>query len=364
MAGLKQLLVNIIWKLLPDYMADRYYKKAKAHGIEWWGQRDCFSDIEENCKIFLNKKQLADPAYKMSVVRDIILSYRKYGMTANEYFSYGFPQKSAPERDKYLSRMRKDVLCMKATGKNWMDVLAQLKDKNKFYSLASPFFKRRTCKIDCDEDRNSFKLFCQGLDRLIAKPSKGACGKGVEIISLLEKSTDTVFDYLRSNGSYIVEELVKQDSRMAEWNVSSINTIRYPSFRKGDEYTSIVPVLRVGRKGNIVDNAGSGGCFAVIDPETGSIMTDGYDESGNVFKSHPDSQKVFRGNRIPEWETLKQFAIQVHASLPSEHKYVGFDFALSENGWVIIEGNWGDLILQQTALGRGFYDEFKKALLK
>ena len=359
-----EMIKNLAWKVFPAYMADSLYKKAEKKGIEWWGQRDCFSDVEENCKIFLSKKQLEDPAYKRSAVRDIILSYRKYGMTANEYFSYGFPQKSASERDKYLSRMRKDMLCMNATGKNWMDVLAQLKDKNKFYSLASPFFKRKTCKIDCDEDRGNFKLFCQGLDRLIAKPSKGACGKGVEIFSLLEKSADVVFDYLRSNGSYIVEELVKQDARMAEWNASSINTIRYPSFRKGDEYTSIVPVLRVGRKGNIVDNAGSGGCFAVIDPETGCIMTDGYDESGNVFKSHPDSQKVFKGTCIPEWDALKQFAIQVHASLPSEHKYVGFDFALSENGWVIIEGNWGDLILQQTALGRGFYDEFKKALLK
>lgn len=359
-----EMIKKLAWNVFPAYMADSLYKKAEKKGIEWWGQRDCFSDIEENCKIFLSKKQLEDPAYKRSAVRDIILSYRKYGMTANEYFSYGFPQKSASERDKYLSRMRKDMLCMNATGKNWMDVLAQLKDKNKFYSLASPFFKRKTCKIDCDEDRDNFKLFCQGLDRLIAKPSKGACGKGVEIFSLLEKSADVVFDYLRSNGSYIVEELVKQDARMAEWNASSINTIRYPSFRKGDEYTSIVPVLRVGRKGNIVDNAGSGGCFAVIDPETGCIMTDGYDESGNVFKSHPDSQKVFKGTCIPEWDALKQFAIQVHASLPSEHKYVGFDFALSENGWVIIEGNWGDLILQQTALGRGFYDEFKKALLK
>lgn len=362
---LMEMIKNLVWKVFPAYMADALYKKAEKKGIIWWGQRDCFSDIKENCKIFLNKNQLENSAYRKSIVRDIILSYRKYGMTANEYFSYGFPQKTASERDKYLSRLRKDMLCMKATGKNWMEVLAQLKDKNKFYSLASPFFKRKTCKIDCDEDRTGFNLFCQGLDYLIAKPSKVACGKGVEIISLLEKTADDVFDYLRSNGSYIAEELVKQDARMAEWNASSINTIRYPSFRKGGEYTSIVPpVLRVGRKGSIVDNAGSGGCFAVINPETGCIMTDGYDELGNVFKSHPDSKKVFKGTRIPEWESLKQFAIQVHASLPSEHKYVGFDFALSKNGWVVIEGNWGDLILQQTALGRGFYDEFKKALLK
>ena len=25
----------------------------------------------------------------------------------------------------------------------------------------------------------------------------------------------------------------------------------------------------------------------------------------------------------------------------SDHIYVGWDFALTDNGWVLIEGNWG-----------------------
>lgn len=361
---LMNAIKNLAWKIFPAYMADNLYNTAKKKKIVWWGQRDCFSDIEDNCKIFLKKEQLEDSAYKRSVVRDIILSYRKYGMTANEYFSYRFPQKKDSERETYLSRMRRDALCMEIVGKEWKRVIGQLKDKNVFYSIAGPFFKRKTCKVECAEDLTSFIHFCLGLTRCIAKPSRGACGKGVEIISLNDKDVNSVFDYLLSNGSYIVEELVKQDSRMAEWNASSINTIRYPSFRNGNNYTSLFPVIRVGRKGNIVDNAGSGGCFAVIDPESGCIITDGYDEAGNVFSAHPDSKKIFKGCRVPEWDALKSFAVQVHSSLPDGHKYVGFDFALSEDGWVVIEGNWGDLILQQTALGRGFYDEFKKALLK
>ncbi|ADL25228.1 conserved domain protein [Fibrobacter succinogenes subsp. succinogenes S85] len=312
----------------------------------------------------MSKEQLDDSAYRKSVIRDIILSYRKYGMTANEYFSYGFPKKNAYERNKYISRMRKDKLCMEAIGKNWKDALAQLKDKNIFYSIAGQFFKRKACKVDSEDDRSNFKLFCQGLDRFIAKPSKGACGKGVEIISLLEKSADEVFDYLRSNGSYIVEELVKQDARMAEWNESSVNTIRYFSFRKGSDFSTMVSVLRVGRKGSVVDNAGCGGVFAAIDSNTGIIITDGHDELGRVFKEHPESNKVFKGYKIPEWESLKKFAQEVHKSLPECHKYIGFDFALSTQGWVLIEGNWGDIIMPQISLGRGFYDEFKEAILK
>lgn len=363
MFNLRHMIAECLWKFFPNQMADRFFLQAKKNKIEWWGQRDCYSDIEENCSVFLNKEQIENTKYKRNVIRDIILSYRRYGMTANEYFSYGFQQKNDLERDKYLPRMRKDKLCMQACGDNWISVLEQLKDKNLFYSIAKPFFKRKVCKIETDDDLDAFVTFCRDLKSFIAKPSKGACGKGVEIISLADRSPENIFGYLRSNGSYIVEELVVQDKRLAEWNASSINTIRYPSFRKGGSFFALVPVLRVGRKGNIVDNAGSGGCFAVIDASSGCVITDGYDESGNVFEKHPDSKKKFKGYQIPEWESLKKKVEQVHLSLPESHRYVGFDFALSEKGWVIIEGNWGDLILQQTALGRGFYDEFKKALM-
>lgn len=359
---IQHLINKSIWILFPNIMADRYYKRLKAKKIKNSGVKLSYDDIKENCALFLDKNKLENPKYKKDIIRDIILSYRKYGMTANEYFIYDFPKKKASERNEYLSRIRKDTLCIKATGSNWKAVLGELKDKNAFYSIENQFFLRKACRVDSKDDFKNFSDFCKNLQYFIAKPNKGACGKGVEIISLSDKSVESVFDYLISIGSYIVEEVVVQDTRILEWNSSSINTIRYPSFRNGDDFSSLFPVFRCGRKGNIVDNAGSGGVFAAIDIDSGCIITDGYDESGNIFEKHPDSQKTFKGYKIPEWETLKEFAKEVHSNLSKEHIYVGFDFALSDKGWCIIEGNWGDFILQQTALGRGFYKDFKKKL--
>ena len=55
-------------------------------------------------------------------------------------------------------------------------------------------------------------------------------------------------------------------------------------------------------------------------------------------------------------------ARKAHLSLPENQVYVAFDFALSEKGWVIVEGNWGDWVLQQTSLERGFRKEFTSLL--
>ena len=45
-------------------------------------------------------------------------------------------------------------------------------------------------------------------------------------------------------------------------------------------------------------------------------------------------------------------------SLIKDYPYVGWDFALTETGWVLIEGNWGEFVCQQMTNKRGFKQEF------
>lgn len=107
------------------------------------------------------------------------------------------------------------------------------------------------------------------------------------------------------------------------------------------------PCLRTGIAGQVVDNAASGGILAVIDEESGEVLTDGYDEAEHVFTEHPDSHKPFRGQRIPHWNELMELVQEIHALMPAAHKYIGFDFALNDEGkWCLIEGNWGQFIGQ------------------
>ena len=174
---------------------------------------------------------------------------------------------------------------------------------------------------------------------------------------------DDAFSSFLSKGSWIIEEVIKQDSEMASFNESSVNTIRIPSFiSETGEHVILNPTIRTGRKGFVVDNAGAGGITAMIDVQTGIIITDGIDKKYNRYSIHPDSNKQFKGTMIPHWKELKETVEKVHRSLPSRHRYVGFDFALSNNGWILIEGNWGQLIGSQTATQVGVRYQFEKLM--
>ena len=121
--------------------------------------------------------------------------------------------------------------------------------------------------------------------------------------------------------------------------------------------------MRFGRAGCIVDNAGQGGMFVSINQKTGEIISDAFDEKGNVFTSHPDSKMTFRGFHIPQWDSLLEIVREAHLALPDNQVYVAFDFALSDNGWCLVEGNWGDWILQQVSLQKGLKKEFVSFLM-
>jgi hypothetical protein len=177
-----------------------------------------------------------------------------------------------------------------------------------------------------------------------------------------EKQMNDLFNELIQQGRWIIEELIQQDPSISSFNSSSVNTVRFPSFKHGNKIVQKYPCIRFGRQGSVVDNAGQGGVFASIDIETGTIITNGFDELGHEYECHPDSKNRFKGFVVPRWNELLEEAKQAHLSLSEKQIYVAFDFALSVNGWVIVEANWGDFVLQQTALKRGLKKEFIQML--
>ena len=259
----------------------------------------------------------------------------------------------------YVSQKMKDHVLISFYGSNWREVLNVLKDKYVFYSYLKDFFNRDVTYIKGQEDRQSFLSFCQRNKHVFVKLNRGNCGNGARLFSVSEdEQAGRIFDELVSLGEWIVEEVIKQALEISEFNPSSINTVRFPSFKKNGVVECVYPCMRFGRAGSIVDNAGQGGVFVSIDRDTGEIISDAYDEKGNVFVSHPDSKVAFRGFRVPQWTALIELVKKAHLSLPDDQVYVAFDFALSEKGWCLVEGNWGDWILQQTSLKKGFKSEF------
>ena len=258
-------------------------------------------------------------------------------------------------RKQFLTQRYKDYVMTTYVGLG--DKRMFLEDKWRFYKFFREFFKRDVICISEKSDLDIFLHFIENRSSFIIKPLHGQCGKGIQIIRLkISDDPVSIFNDIISSGEYVVEELIKQDKELTLFNESTVNTVRIPSFYSKNGYHILKPFLRLGRKGAIVDNAATGGIFAVIDEHTGILTTEGYDEFGNTYATHPDSGVTIKGFQIPNWEELLNMVEKIHRMVPDQ-PYVGWDFALSDKGWMLVEGNWGQF-LSEWADKEGIKEKF------
>ena len=303
-------------------------------------------EFAESKKIYLKDVKSAEDLEKIKY--DLLKAHISIRMNNDEYFIYDFYHQNYWQRCEWLTDRERLSSLMEKYGK---EVYDELKDKSYFYQLTKKYFQREVCFIGESYPEDSFVQFTSSHPRFIVKPIKGSLGADTFITSVGNASeAHKLYHELLSKGTWIVEELIKQHESMAAWNDTSVNTLRIPSFRLKDGCRILQPFMRTGRKGSVVDNAGHGGIFAVFDADSGVVTTDGVDEHGGRFSCHPDSGLTFKGWTIPRYEELKALVSEVHHALPLHHRYVGFDFALTEKGWVLIEGNWGQMVGQMAEL--------------
>ena len=147
---------------------------------------------------------------------------------------------------------------------------------------------------------------------------------------------------------------------MAQFNPTSVNSIRLATVKYDDTVDVIAGFFRTGRQGSIVDNAGAGGVFGTIDIETGIIDAVG-DEYGNNYINHPDTDIKILGFSIPNWEEAKQLAKEL-AMIVKGNRYAGWDLALTDKGWVMVEGNSRGQFVWQMPRQKGFLEETNQIL--
>lgn len=353
MGGGKLLLCSVVRIITP-------LGKTKIHTGETLDE--CF---DNTAKVFLSKEKFQNKSFIKKLRKDAMYCYKKYLLTPDEYFLHRFYLKSTEERENILPRNFKDKICIDFLGKDWRIPFSQLKDKWSFYQMTSQYFKRDVCKIEDNSDYDDFEKFFNKHQRFIAKPRRKSCGIGVHVVDGINYNNDPkrVFDYMLGlEDLWMAEELIIQSKEMAIWNPSSVNTIRIPSIRTKNGCVVIAPLFRCGRDGNIVDNChNNGGLMAIPDVKTGVLISQGCDVFGNFVEEHVNTHIKFKGWQVPHWNELIELSSEIHSSLPIQHKYVGFDFALTNHGWVLVEGNWGNFP-HQCAMDHGIKKEFIKLM--
>lgn len=360
-AKLKARIKNGIPDSVMTLILFQKYKRGTL-GYSLYNGESLKTHIDIALETYLSDEEKKDDSLKKRLVKDIIFCQLRYKMKPNEYFNFGFRDKPASVRKTYISDQQRVRLLEKLNG---LEKKFELRDKYEFYQLAKEFFKRKVFHLDSNADQSAFVEFCLSVKRIFCKPNQGAMGVGIRSFNVVDvESAIRIYRELLDNADdWIVEETMVQGKELAEWNDSSINTIRFPSFLKDDRFIVYYPKIRVGVKGQIVDNFAQGGMIAMIDSSNGMICTDAYTKANKLVVKHPDSGKPFKGEYIPQWNELLQYAEALHRSMP-QHVYVAWDFAYTDKGWDIVEANWGQLGSTQMMLGYGVKDEFERLAKK
>ncbi len=314
------------------------------------------NDLEKAKEMFFTEEEKNDPQKSKRLIRDAVGAYISQGFTIQEFFLYGLRDVGYWEKREFLSDKERKTMLDKV---NNQAAFHELTDKGLLYKVAKKYFKREACIISPEEDAGGFMDFITRHPTFIIKPIEGSTGIDTHLLTI-KSSTEAEEKYteLCRQGKWIAEELIQQHPAMAEWNASSVNTLRVPTIDTGNDIKILQPFFRTGRKGSFVDNAGQGGVFAVFDPDTGIIITDGVDEYGGRHEYHPESGLKYKGWQIPRYQEMKDMTAEIIKELPSQPRYVAFDFALTPEGWVLVEGNYNGQFVGQIAEKKGVRKKF------
>ena len=206
-------------------------------------------------------------------------------------------------------------------------------------------------------------------DALILKPCVGSCsGKGIirfnkrdDGFFVTSKGDVLTKNFLMNYGNdFCLQECIRQSDFTAQFNPSSVNTIRIAIYKSvvDDDVHVIGAIIRMGKAGAMVDNAHAGGVFAGIDVETGKLGKYATNEYGEKFMSWNGANFEKVGYQVPNWNNVLQFCKKIGERL-LHLRLVALDIALDkDNNPILIEYNlgafsyWLFMLTGHTPLGK------------
>ena len=203
--------------------------------------------------------------------------------------------------------------------------------------------------------------------KLILKPLMGTGGKGI-ILFEVRNNTELLLnkkpihkrnfsEFIKSLNTYLVTEYVEQGDFSNRFFPDTANTIRLTTFYDSDKSLPFIPYsfMRFGRKNSIpADNISQGGIFSMIDVKTGEL-TAAFEivkfKKPNLLERHPDTSEPIKGVVIPGWDQLKEFFINLGKIINPFIKVVGWDIILTDDSFVVLEGNNGPNLYNNQGAG-------------
>lgn len=255
--------------------------------------------------------------------------------TYEDYYAFKFYNMTLEEQKQYMTYGLFDKMRLRYNDAKKARVFA---DKGKFNEIFSDLNQHKWF-INRNISYEDFLEKIKGMDHLIIKPLSSTQGKGVEKVScnVNEEENKKLYEKIMAMKKCIVEEYIIQHDEVMKFCPTSVNTIRITTLNYENECRFLYAVFRMGR-GDVVDNFHAGGIAATVDVETGTVVTDAADLDGNTYEVNPYSDVKIKGFQIPHWDKVIESCKKANGRIEGVN-LVGWDFAITQNGAELIEGN-------------------------
>lgn len=268
----------------------------------------------------------------LSVWLRMLWSLALTGCTFKEYFNLDFAKRTVRNQRTFIT-----------TGSN-MNAYSQLNDKafyhiflnkDEFNTRFADFIAREWIKLG--ENKELIYAFFSKHKDIIIKPVSGDSGRGIKIIHNSNELTCEEIDrIIAEHRSDIAEQVLYNHRKMNELNPLSLNTMRVITVRSKEHLDILFAGVRYGAKGCEIDNISTGGYIAPIDIATGAIC--GESHTKKTFATNNAKTESYVGFQIPMWDHLYDYLYSLTAVVP-QMKYMAWDIAITNDGFVVIEGN-------------------------
>lgn len=287
----------------------------------------------------------------------------KFGCTVTDYLLYEFYRLSEREMETYITNRRRYEMYQYADVEKDWHIFGNKED---FFDVFKEYMSQECIFVSKDCKKEVFEDFCRDKKMIIIKPVMGERGQGIQklLVNTDDLITEAWENVVEMGETVQVESVLRNCKEIELFHPESLNSIRLSIvIDSHGEPHILAATLRTGSGNNYVDNGHSGGVYAALDPDSGLVISCGYNAKGEQFIQHPDSNIVFEGTKIPCWETLIQTAKDVSKKVPTM-RYIGWDWILNEEyNWVLIEGNEpGGIDIHQHPLKRGLYREYSSLI--
>lgn len=255
----------------------------------------------------------------------------RFGSSPRNYYCFDFRNATHLERKTFVTHRISNKLMRKYNGNSNTDILY---DKLKFANYFKQYYGRACF--------NSKTVLLDDLKpyigrRIIYKPLRGGQGRGIVVFHLEDEAIKYVNE-LHDLPCGVVESWIIQHPEMQSFYPDAVNPIRLQTICRHGRASCICATLTVGCKGKEFANASSNSLFALVDVKSGIVNTNGCDYHDNLYVRHPESNVVFKGFQIPNWDEVIRIVTEAAEMIPNIG-YVGWDVAVTPNGAVLIEGN-------------------------